>query len=159
MASILYLVLGDLSAAIIGVSFGGDVVKHKIGRQGKKSAEGSFAMFLVCFVTGCVVFNEVHLAEYAVFISALVATLVELYEPFGLNDNLTIPVFSSLSLTWGLMRIHTCSNPNLTPTLTLTLIGGFTAVPRTTDPYSAAKSRTCGRPYTTHPTLRQLSRT
>ena len=51
MASILFLVLGDMSAAIIGVSFGGDALGQlKLGRSGKKSLEGSLAMFLVCFV-------------------------------------------------------------------------------------------------------------
>merc|ERR1712072_1421370 len=107
--SVLWLVLGDLSAALIGVSFGGDAVVVKLGREGKKSLEGSVAMFIVCFVTGMIVFQEVPLCEYGVFFGSLVATLTELYEPFGLNDNLTIPVFSSLALTWGLMRIHSCT--------------------------------------------------
>jgi len=109
MTSILFLVVGDMSAALIGVSFGGDVCRTKIGRQGKKSIEGSVAMFLICFVIGCIVYNEIHLREYAVFVAALVATLTELYEPFGLNDNLTIPVFTSFSLTWALMRIDSCT--------------------------------------------------
>ena len=39
-ASILFLVLGDMSAAIIGVSFGGETVSLKLGREGKKSLEG-----------------------------------------------------------------------------------------------------------------------
>eukprot|EP00908_Phaeocystis_cordata_P024493 Transcript_6949.p1 GENE.Transcript_6949~~Transcript_6949.p1 ORF type:complete len:303 (-),score=67.44 Transcript_6949:453-1361(-) len=43
MASILFLVLGDLSAAIVGVSFGKETVSLKLGREGKKSAEGSSA--------------------------------------------------------------------------------------------------------------------
>jgi len=110
MASILFLVLGDMAAALIGVSFGGDMSRMRIGRQGKKSIEGSAAMFFVCFGVGCLVFNEVHLSEYAVFVAALIATLTELYEPFGLNDNLTIPVVTSLALTWGLMRIQSCTN-------------------------------------------------
>jgi len=122
MTSILFLVLGDMTAALIGVSFGGDVVKHKIGREGKKSVEGSVAMFAICFVIGCVVFNEVHLREYPVFVAALVATLTELHEPFGLNDNLTIPVFSSLALSWGMLRIHTCTRePTATAQMFLSL--------------------------------------
>lgn len=45
MASILFLVMGDMTAAIIGVSFGGDKLgKHRLGREGKKSLEGSLAM-------------------------------------------------------------------------------------------------------------------
>ena len=47
-ASILFLVLGDMSAALIGVAFGGESVTIKLGREGKKSVEGSAAMFVVC---------------------------------------------------------------------------------------------------------------
>lgn len=47
---ILYLVLGDMTAAIIGVSFGGDAVVVKLGREGNKSVEGSLGMFIVCTV-------------------------------------------------------------------------------------------------------------
>jgi len=108
MASILFLVLGDLSAAIIGVSFGKETVSLKLGRQGKKSAEGSAAMLVVCFVVGCTVFGGVELREYPVAIGAIVATLTELIEPFGLNDNVTIPVFSSIALQFGFSRISSC---------------------------------------------------
>ena len=62
-------------------------------------------MFTVCFLIGCVVFRAAPLSEYISAIGALVATLVELYEPFGLNDNLTIPVFSSIAITWAFQRV------------------------------------------------------
>jgi len=39
-----------------------------------------------------------------------VATLTELYEPLGINDNLTIPVLASLALQIGFARIRNCSN-------------------------------------------------
>lgn len=116
MTSIIFLVLGDMSAALIGRSFGKTVVTMGVGPGGKKSVEGSAAMFLVCIFAGCTIFGQVHLREYAVVVAALVATLVELYEPFGINDNITIPLFSSLSLTLGFMRIYSCeplSNPIL----------------------------------------------
>eukprot|EP00301_Raphidiophrys_heterophryoidea_P022926 c6960_g1_i1.p1 GENE.c6960_g1_i1~~c6960_g1_i1.p1 ORF type:complete len:258 (-),score=35.15 c6960_g1_i1:264-998(-) len=71
MASVLFLVLGDLAAAVVGISFGGDACVLKVGREGKKSIEGSVAMFIVCFMAGCSVFAEVHLREYAVFFGAL----------------------------------------------------------------------------------------
>lgn len=106
MASILFLVLGDMSAALIGVSFGGEVAHVKLGRKGKKSLEGTAAMFVVCFVIGCLIFAAVPLREYAVFLGALVATLTELHEPFGLNDNFTIPIFSALALQIGLLRVR-----------------------------------------------------
>jgi len=50
----------------------------------------------------------VPLREYAVFIGALAATLTELYEPYGVNDNLTVPVIAGLLLTWGFLRIEGC---------------------------------------------------
>ena len=174
MTSILFLVMGDMTAALIGRSFGQSVCSMKIGPERKKSVEGSAAMclrrmggihvvrrcmmlweswnckwirtlenqylphtdknhdfwfpplalrFLTCFVPpaaqrererdnacssrdnvsttqflptkavelfevfGCTIFSPVHLREYAVVIGSLVATLTELYEPFGINDN------------------------------------------------------------------------
>ena len=107
--SILWLVLGDMSAALIGVSFGGDICVVKMGREGKKSAEGSVAMMIMCSVVGMIIYGNVYLGEYAVFVGALAATLTELYEPFGLNDNITIPMISSLALQLGLSRIESLS--------------------------------------------------
>ena len=62
--AIVFLVLGDMAAALVGVSFGGEVAHVKLGRAGKKSVEGSLAMFAICFVVGCVVFAKVPLREY-----------------------------------------------------------------------------------------------
>lgn len=106
--SIIWLVLGDMSAALIGVSFGRDIVVVKMGRGGKKSMEGSIAMFITCTIIGMVAFSERYLSEYAVFLGAFTATIVELYEPFQVNDNLSIPIISSLALQWGLSRIQRC---------------------------------------------------
>ena len=49
-----------------------------------------------------------HLREYPVFFGALVATLTELHEPFKINDNLTIPLFSSVAMQLAFARIATC---------------------------------------------------
>ena len=87
----------------------------KLGRGGKKSMEGSTAMFIICFVMGSTMFASIHLREYPVFFGALAATLVELYEPLGLNDNLTIPLISSVAMQIGFTRIQTCSSPRLLP--------------------------------------------
>jgi len=116
MTSIIFLVLGDMSAALIGRSFGQSVCSMKIGPGGKKSVEGSTAMFLVCFTFGCTIFGQVHLREYAVFFAALTATFAELYEPFGINDNVSIPVLSSLALTFGFARTYSCE-PTQNPLL------------------------------------------
>lgn len=116
MTSIIFLVLGDLMAALIGRSFGQSICCVRIGPGGRKSVEGSVAMFLCCFIFGCTIFSEVHLREYAVFVASLVATLTELYEPLGINDNVSIPVFSSLALTCGFARTFSCE-PTRSPLL------------------------------------------
>ena len=51
---------------------------------------------------------HVRLREYPVFWGALVATLTELHEPFGINDNLTIPLFSSIAMQLAFHRISQC---------------------------------------------------
>mmetsp|Transcript_37432 Transcript_37432/g.85699 ORF Transcript_37432/g.85699 Transcript_37432/m.85699 type:complete len:321 (-) Transcript_37432:194-1156(-) len=118
MTSILFLILGDMSAALIGRSFGGEVLKmRKIGRDGKKSIEGSLAMFTVNFLLAVTVFHEVHLREYPAFCGALIATITELYEPFNLNDNLTIPLFGGLGLAWGFARIENCQSESPSDTI------------------------------------------
>lgn len=111
VVSVVWLVLGDMSAALVGRAYGGEAAEVKVGRSSsgpfaKKSLEGSFAMFLTCFVTGLIIFWEQPLAEYAVFLGALAATAVELYEPFGLNDNLTIPLVSGFVLSVGFIRLN-----------------------------------------------------
>mmetsp|Transcript_64690 Transcript_64690/g.135731 ORF Transcript_64690/g.135731 Transcript_64690/m.135731 type:complete len:293 (-) Transcript_64690:106-984(-) len=116
MTSIIFLVLGDMSAALIGRSFGQSVCNIKVGPGGKKSVEGSLGMFFCCFAFGCTIFHQVHLREYAVFVASLVATLVELYEPLGVNDNVSIPVLSSLALTFGFGRTFNCE-PSRSPLL------------------------------------------
>jgi len=113
IASILFLILGDMTAALVGVSFGGEQVVVKLGRDRKKSVEGSLAMLIVCFIIGTTMFATVHLCEYAILVGAIVATLTELWSEdylFGLNDNLTIPVFSALALTWAFQRTANCAN-------------------------------------------------
>jgi len=116
MTSIIFLVLGDMSAALIGRSFGQSVCSMKVGPGGNKSVEGSVGMFLVCILFGSMIFCQVHLREYAVVIAALTATLVELYEPLGINDNVTIPVLSGLALTFGFWRTYACE-PTRSPLL------------------------------------------
>lgn len=69
IASILYLIFGDMTAALVGVSFGGDAVVVKLGREGKKSVEGSVGMFVVCFVLGLTLFNSVYVLKSSVSFS------------------------------------------------------------------------------------------
>ena len=74
--------------------------------------------------------------SHQVAIGAIVATLTELIEPFGINDNLTIPIFSSIALQYGFSRISTC---NIAAGSAVTLAKGILAkidVPHPFDWYS-----------------------
>ena len=68
--------------------------------------EGSLAMFLSCIVVGLLLFAQEPLSEYPVVIGAFVATIVELWEPFAVNDNLSIPLFTGLALHMGFARME-----------------------------------------------------
>lgn len=105
ITSVMFMILGDMSAAIFGISFG----KVKIGH---KSLEGTLAMFTVCFFIGINMFWDVHMREYPVALGAIAAALIELFEPFNINDNLTIPLLSCLALQFGFHRISTCERKN-----------------------------------------------
>jgi hypothetical protein len=52
-----------MSAALVGVAFGGEKVVVKLGREGQKSVEGSSAMFVVCVVVGVCVIHDEQLPE------------------------------------------------------------------------------------------------
>ena len=95
LASIYAWGFGDAFAALVGKRFG----KHKIGGKiihGRKSVEGTVAMFVVSF---CCVFGILMvrggLAWYAypiiAFVTALVSAFVELYTLNGI-DTITCPL-------------------------------------------------------------------
>ncbi len=109
ITSIVWLVVGDMTAALIGVAFGGETCVIKMGREGNKSLEGSVAMFVACVLCGLLGWVGVPLADYAVIVGSLAATVVELHEPFGLNDNITIPVISGAALQFALSRVERCT--------------------------------------------------
>ncbi len=79
---IFFMVLGDMSAALVGKMWG----KTKL--IGPKSLEGSVACFIVCTAIALVKFHPV-----VGIIGALVATFVELI-PLRIDDNLTVPLIS-----------------------------------------------------------------
>jgi len=103
VTALIYLALGDTAAALVGVAFGGETLT--LGPDRRKSIEGSFAMFVTCAGVCYCAFPDVYLVEYAAVASALTATLVEVYQPLGVNDNLSIPVLSAVSLDLALTRI------------------------------------------------------
>jgi len=98
VVSQLFLVVGDLMAALVGIAYG----RIKVTKN--KSLEGCLGCFGSCIVVGVLFLSwAVPLAPLwqIVLICAaggFVATVVELYsdDGFYLNDNLTIPVSSGL---------------------------------------------------------------
>ncbi|MDR0724364.1 MAG: hypothetical protein LBF23_04175 [Endomicrobium sp.] len=87
LASFLYLVFADATAALIGRAFG----KHKI--LFGKSLEGSTACFIVCLIIGLFMFNF----KFA-FLGAVIATFVEAI-PWKLNDNFWMQIINAGALT------------------------------------------------------------
>ncbi|KAL9648266.1 hypothetical protein ABK040_013885 [Willaertia magna] len=98
IASLLFLDLGDLAAALVGISFG----RIKIYKN--KSLEGSIACFLVSLLVGISVFYPLHLYEYISLVGAITATLTELFLDH-INDNLTIPILSGVAMTLAQWRL------------------------------------------------------
>ncbi len=87
ISSLLYLALGDASAALVGKRMG----KRKIFWD--KTLEGSLACFLVCFMIGLYFFKlPIALS------GALAAAIIELF-PWALNDNFWMPIISAFALT------------------------------------------------------------
>lgn len=91
IAAILFLIIGDFMAALIGISYG----RIKIGR---KSLEGSIACFASCFLICVVMFWHVKWGEQLAFWGALAASITELLNPSFIDDNLSIPCVSGLAI-------------------------------------------------------------
>lgn len=88
---ILILGYGDGFAAVIGQKYG----KHKL--KFNKSLEGSLAMFVASLVVSLIILfiYQGNSAFYLAPLIAILATVIELYTPKGL-DNLTVPLSNSL---------------------------------------------------------------
>jgi phytol kinase len=98
-AGIIPLAYGDAAAFLVGSKFG----RHKYGVLGKKSFEGSAAMFIVCFIglsASFFFFSHFTALPVVTFILgslgvAILATALEAITPKGL-DNLFVPICSAL---------------------------------------------------------------
>jgi len=91
ISAILFLIIGDFMAALVGISIG----RIKIG---KKSLEGSVACFVSCFVICFALFWGIKYGEQLAFWGALAATLTELLNPSFIDDNLSIPTISGFAI-------------------------------------------------------------
>lgn len=99
VCGILFLIIGDFMAALVGISYG----RIKIGR---KSLEGSVACFLSCFLICLVFLWNVQWVEQIAFWGALAATLTELLNPSFIDDNLSIPCISGLVIQLIASRLN-----------------------------------------------------
>ena len=88
VTSMVFIVVGDTLAALIGRRFG----RHRFGG---KSLEGSGACLLG---TVAVAFVAPELSVPVGIIGAIVATVVEAL-PLGIDDNITVPLISGLTMT------------------------------------------------------------
>ena len=97
LASVYAWGFGDAAAALVGKRFGRHKLKFRF-LDGKKSLEGTLAMFIVSFVSVAVVLQirggiPAPGGFVTAAVTALVAALVELYSRGG-NDTFTCPLAS-----------------------------------------------------------------
>ena len=79
---------GDTFAAIIGTKF-------PLAKLGRKTLSGSLAGFFACIAIGLVI--NISIAYEIIILGAFMAMFIEIL-PLPLNDNVSIPVFSGLSM-------------------------------------------------------------
>ena len=86
--SLLFLSFGDTFAAIIGTK----LPYIKIGR---KTLSGSIAGFFSCIIIGLVI--DIPINNEIIILGAFMAMFIEVL-PLPVNDNVSIPIFSGLSM-------------------------------------------------------------
>ena len=86
--SLFFLSFGDTFAAIIGMNF-------PYIRLGKKTLSGSIAGFFACLTIGLII--DIPIAYEIIILGAFMAMLIEIL-PLPFNDNVSIPIFSGLSM-------------------------------------------------------------
>ena len=84
------LVIGDMTAEIIGIKFGKKIIVFK------KSIEGSLACFVSCLLLGLLLMPFLNFSIYIIVIAAAVATIVEMFSAW--LDNLTMAPIIALVL-------------------------------------------------------------
>lgn len=89
IAAIAFIIVGDTLAALIGRKFG----RHRF--FGGKSLEGSTACLVGTLIVAAIIPG---LDRPVAVIGAVVAAVVEAL-PFGIDDNVTVPILSGLAMT------------------------------------------------------------
>jgi glycerol-3-phosphate acyltransferase PlsY len=86
IAASTFLIFGDTFGKIFGLSFG----KHKIL---DKTVEGTLAFYGCMMICGYVLYTLLNISPWILIVGGLSAPLIELFSR-GLNDNITVPLFS-----------------------------------------------------------------
>ena len=86
--ALFFLSFGDTFAAIVGRNY-------PLIKIGRKTLSGSFACFVSCCIIGLMF--SFGLDKTIIVFGALIATLTE-FSSMSINDNLSIPIFSGLSM-------------------------------------------------------------
>jgi dolichol kinase len=88
IVALFFLAVGDTFAALVGMNY----PFLKIGR---KTLSGSVACFITCCIIGLSFSHNLNTST--IMFGAFIATLTEL-SSMRINDNLSIPIFSGLSM-------------------------------------------------------------
>ena len=94
--SLLFLSFADPIASFVGIKYGKDKLFNN------KSLQGFMAAFVVCFVVTSIYLYIVNTEKYLLVLSlcaGLIGAVSELIPVWKLDDNLTMPLFSSFGLT------------------------------------------------------------
>tara|TARA_Y100000591_G_scaffold171218_1_gene147657 strand:- start:47 stop:637 length:591 start_codon:yes stop_codon:yes gene_type:complete len=86
--ALFFLAVGDTFAALVGMNY-------PLLKIGRKTLSGSIACFVTCCIIGLLFSFNLNTAT--IMFGALIATLTEL-SSLDINDNLSIPIFSGLSM-------------------------------------------------------------
>ncbi len=89
IAALVFIIVGDTLAALVGRRYG----RHRFFRG--KSIEGSLACLVGTFLVSMVLPG---ISLWVGAVGAVVATLVEAYS-FNVDDNISVPLVSGLSMT------------------------------------------------------------
>ncbi len=92
IAALSFIIVGDSFAAVVGRKFG----RHRLGRPfGSKTWEGSLACLVGTLLVAAL---APGLAVPVAVIGAIAAAAIEAM-PFGIDDNITVPILSGLIMT------------------------------------------------------------
>jgi len=70
-------------------------VRRSLGGGGNKSIEGSLSYFIFSLLAATIFIQIVPFPYYLVILGAATATLVDIFSPFGIDDNFTVGLISA----------------------------------------------------------------